>query len=611
MRKIRAIAALTAIWATTMPRTASADDTPETPAYWMDEIVVTATRTQHAIRDLSASVSVVTRQEIEASNANSCMDVLGALPGLFVQRTGAFGRADVDIRGIGERARKVMVLVDGRPVKMGIFGCTVTHSLPLSNVERIEVVRGPSSVLYGSDALGGVINIITRKLAETQEVDGTISYGTFGTVQYGVRGGMARGPVDFYVTADSRRSDGHLANSAYDGQDLTARAGYWLTQRWGLSLSSTYFEAHKQEPLRATDPDTMVSGIWEDYHRGAVDLTLTGRWNAWDTTLKVYRNFGEHEFWDGWHSTDFTNGATLNASGRLSARNELTAGLEFRQQGGEALGTFPGSWRKSEVAVFCHDEQTLAERLVLTFGARCNHDEVSGNVLCPQAGVVLHARPGTTLRATANRAFRAPQINELYVLPPANADLEPETVTSYEAGVTQQLVRGVDVDLTGYVSDGDNLIQKESLRGGGPPFRFQNTGTFRFTGLEVALRAQLAPAASARISYTYLNPGAKTQGRPGDKLDLALRGARGRLGVSLGAQYVARYFAADNSLSPIPDYFVADTKLTYRLTSGLRATLAVDNLFDNAYDVYVDLSSGAGVYSMPGRSFSGGLVLEL
>jgi iron complex outermembrane receptor protein len=124
-----------------------------TGAYSLDEIVVSATRVERAIKDLSATISVVTRQDIEASNTKSCTDVLNSLPGVFVNKTGDFGRADVDIRGLGDRGRSVMVLTDGRPVKMGLYGCTVTHTLPLDNVERIEVVRGPASVLYGSDAI--------------------------------------------------------------------------------------------------------------------------------------------------------------------------------------------------------------------------------------------------------------------------------------------------------------------------------------------------------------------------------------------------------------------------------------------------------------------------
>ncbi len=580
----------------------------ETPEYEVPEIVVTATRTEKSVKDLSATVSVITREDIEASNANSCTDILNTLPGLFVQRTGAFGRADVDIRGIGGRGRMVMVLVDGRPVKMGLFGCTVTHSLPLDNVERIEVVRGPASVLYGSDALGGVINIITRRPTKPMEMDYTLSYGTHNTYRHRLRAGGSRGSLNFYATTDKRQSNGHLPNSAYDGSDFTARVGYGIPDDLEAVLTGKYFTGHKEEPLRATDPDTPASETWNDYKRGAVDLTLMGKWEKCDGLLKVYRNFGEHEFSDGWHSKDFTNGVVLNGSGSVFAGNELTLGAEFRQQGGERVSK--GEWDKTEYAVFFHDEQILLEKLILTFGARYNHDEIAGDVLCPQVGLVVHPREGTVLRGAVNKGFRAPQINELYLFPPSNTDLKSEEVWNYEVGLVQRIIEGVSIDLVGYRMKGENLIQKENVPGF-PPFQFQNTGEFKFKGMEIGLRAQISKGLSGRIYYTYLDPGEKTTGRPGDKVDLALRYARDRLAISLSGQYVADYFAGDSRKEPISDYLVANTKLSYEVIPGLGAFLAVNNILDKGYEIYADLSGGAaGLYSMPKRTFAIGMTTK-
>ena len=613
MKKVGFVMVLVGVLMFALPQTGFVQEVEEEklPIYWMDEIVVTATRTEKAIKDLSATVSVISREEIEASHANSCMDILDTLPGLFVQRTGAFGRADVDIRGIGERGRKVMVLVDGRPVKMGLFGCTVTHSLPLNNVERIEVVRGPASVLYGSDAMGGVINIITRKLVGAQEVDYTFSYGTHDSFQHRLRAGGSRGPLSFYATADMRQSDGDVDHSSYNGRDFTAEAGYEITDRVQAILSSKYFEAQKEEPLRATDPDTLISDVWNDYERGAVDLTFTGKWARWNGSLKLYRNFGEHEFSDGWHSKDFTNGVMLNSTGRLLVGNELTVGAEFRQQGGERLSAPAGEWDKTEVAVFFHDEQILLSEWVLTFGARYNHDEFAGNVLCPQIGLVFHPREGTTLRGTVNKGFRAPQINELYLFPPSNIALESEEVWNYEVGITQRIVEGVDVDLAAYQMKGENLIQKEKHATPPPMFLFRNTGAFEFKGIEAGIRARIGDALSARLYYTYLDPGEKTKGRPGDKGDLGLRVAWKKLALSLSTQYVADYFAADDREELISNYLVADVGLSYEVIPGLRASLAVDNILNEKYEIYADLPSGAGLYAMPQRTFTAGLIFKL
>lgn len=308
------------------------------PLYYLDEIVVTATRYELALRDISATVSVVTEDDIEALNARNFADALAHVPGVYVNRTGAFGRADIDIRGIGDRGRSVMVLIDGRPVKMGLYGCTITHSLPMDNVARIEVVRGPASVLYGSDALGGVINIITKKVNEPVEGDLTVSQGSFRTGQYRLRLGGDLDRMDLYATADVRTSDGHVDNAAYDGKEFSGRIGYGIGSNVNGVLTARYFDGYKEEPLRTTDPDTAFSDVWNDYRRWAFDLTVTGKWRRDDVMIKVYRNGGEHEFSDGWHSRDHTNGFMSQWSRAFAIGNKITAGGDFRQQGGERVG---------------------------------------------------------------------------------------------------------------------------------------------------------------------------------------------------------------------------------------------------------------------------------
>ncbi len=588
---------------------AEQEDTLKT--YRMPVIVVTATRSEKAVKDLSATVSVITREEIEAANANSSTEILSRLPGLFVERTGAFGRADVDIRGIGGAGRQLMVLVDGRPVKMGLFGCTITHSLPLDNVERIEVVRGPLSVLYGSDALGGVVNIITRQVKNGFDTDFTTSYGSHHTRGYRLRQGANLGNLDYYLTIDRRQSDGFLPHSAYKGSDFTARLGYLLTGNLKAILRGKYFDGHKEEPLRATDPDTMVSQTWNDYKRGAVDLTLTGKWNKWNGQLKVYRNFGENRFSNGWHSRDFTNGAVLNGSGKVIPTNELTLGAEFREQGGERLHKlFPwekegGKFRKSEYALYLHDEQILWGKLILTSGGRINHDEISGNEFCPQVGIVFHPRRGTTIRGAVNKGFRSPQISELFLFRSSNSHLKPERVWDYELGFNQKLIKGIDFDLVGYLMRGENMIQTEMSK-------WENSGEFRFKGVETGIAGNVGKGFYGRLYYTYLDAGQKTKGRPGNKIDLTLNYRRKVWGFSLVGQYVSRYFAADSSREPIGDYLVLNTALNYRLISGLSAFFAIDNILNRGYEIYADIPGGqAGLYAMPKRSFTLGFKFNL
>ena len=576
----------------------------EKPEYTAPEIVVTATRTEKSVEDISATVSVITREDIEASNATSVMDILSTLPGLFVKKQERFGRADINIRGIGQRGRRIMVLIDGRPVKMGIFGCTVTHSLPLDNVERIEVVRGPASVLYGSDALGGVINIITKKAKKKFETDATVSYGSHKTEQALLRHGGSRGPFNYYLTADRKRSDGHRPNARYDSQDYTAKAGYTLTDKVEATILGKYFHGEKREPGPASNP---TPDAWDDYERGAVDLTLTGKWEKADGSLKIYRNFGEHKFSDGFHCRDFTLGGSLRLSTRALPNNELTAGFDLRKQGGEQLAALPfckkGEWDKTEYAPFVHNEHIFWGRLILSLGARLNRDSIYGSEFCPHAGLVYHLSEKTILRAAVNKAFRSPQINELYVFRPSHTDLEPERVWNYEVGVDQRLSRQLSADMVLYRLRGENLIEKRKNPNPPPMYKFQNSGEFEFTGAELSLTWRPGQGFSTLADYTYLDAGEKTAGRPKNKLDVTARYRWHKVSASLTGQYVAGLYAGDDHTDPLPDYFVAHAKLTYRAIANLSAFLAVDNLFDKEYQIEKD-------YPMPGRTFTVGITSE-
>jgi outer membrane cobalamin receptor len=577
------------------------------PVYYLEEMVVTANRYPRLLKDISATVSIVTESDIEKLNMRNSTDILATLPGIFVNKTGDFGRADIDIRGIGDRGRSVMVMIDGRPVKMGLYGCTVTHSLPMDNVERIEVVRGPASVLYGSDALGGVINIITKSPQHDFEGDVLASYGNFETYQYRLRAGGKMDRLQFYGTGDYRSSDGYSDNSAYEGKDITGFMGYDINEHIKLNVNVKYFIGYKEEPLRITDPDTIPSNVWNEYERGAVDLTVNSKIKTWQTMFKIYRNQGEHEFSDGWHSKDFTNGVMLQSNIALLTGNELSIGADFRQQGGERPGIDSVPWEKNEYGIFFHDEQVVFGIMILSCGARYNHDDKAGDAISPQVGCVIQPVDGTIIRGAINRGFRSPQINELFLFPSSNADLEPEIVCNYEIGLNQRIMNGLNIEATGFIMEGENIIQTVPNQTPPPLFRFENVGTFQFKGAEFGIIARYKDLMTARIYHSYLDPGEKTTGRPKNKTDIVMALDYSSLGIGLNGQYVTDYFAADSSQNPIDAYLIIDSKISYALPFGLHPYIAVDNILDQNYSTYVNLPSGsAGLYQMAGRNYTVG-----
>ncbi len=583
------------------------DDGRKEPALHPKEYVtVTAFSPAKAIKDFSASVSIVDELDLKAVSANHALNVLNGLPGIFIHRTGDFGRSDVEIRGLGQRGQRISIMVDGRPEKMGLFGCAVTHAYPLDNVDRIEVVRGPSSVLYGSDALGGVINILTHYPAGPGfETDLTTSYGAFNTQRYTFRHGAGLKKWRYYFTLDRRSSDGHLANSAYAGNSFTGKAEYDLTGHVKLGFQSKYYQGKKYEPGPQALPDLTS---WNDYERAAVDVGLQGHWDRDEFFLKIYRDFGHHQFSDGWNSRDFVDGAVLRFTTRRVPGNELSVGGEFRSYGGKSYAFPRGTWDKNESALFVQNEHVFMKRWILSAGVRANRDSLYGWHWCPQAGLVFQPRDGTFVRASLSKGFRSPQINELYMFPPSNPRLEPENVWNYEVGIEQDFGTRIRLGASLFEMKGDNLIETGRNPSPGPAFIFLNSGKFDFRGAELSLRADLARNMSARVFYTYLDPKDRTKGRPGQKIDLSLRFSTDKIFAVFSGQYVTDYYAADRSLDRIPSYLVLNSRADVRLSKVLSVFIEANNLFDADYRIYADLSgSAAGLYLMPGRNLSVGL----
>ncbi len=578
----------------------------------VDEIVVTAERVRHPVRDVAASVSVVTADDLERTTARTATAALAGLPGVFVQKTGQFGRTDIDIRGTGDRGCRVQVLVDGRPEKMPIYGCVVTHTLPLNNVERIEVVRGPLSVLYGSDAMAGVVNIVTRRAEKPLDAAARLDYGSYNTVHGTVTAGTRQDRFRVLLSLDKAMSDGHLPNSQYNGNDASLRAGYDFSSALKLDFAGKYFTGVKHEPKRSTDPDTFVATGWNHYQRGGLDLTATLGSESLGGFAKLYRTFGEHVFdpKDGWHSTDFTNGAIIHGHRRFAFDNLAQAGIEVGMLSGTWIrsDTNQPTWTRNQAAVFLQDEQTLGP-VSANAGARLSYDDIAGFAFSPKAGVVGRATSSTTLRASVNRGFRYAPLNYTSVFPPKNESLKPEVSWNYEVGLNQQIVTGVNADVAAFLLKGEDLIETAFVPGRVPPVQFQSKGSFAFKGIEAGLQMRTGPWRGS-VAYTLTDFGANTRARAGSKLNLAAGATVKGLDLDVTFQHVTRYHAADSSKSPTPAYFTLDTRVAYQLLPWLDLFASVENLLDRQYDAFADLpGTQAGLYRMPGRALTVGLNL--
>ena len=570
-----------------------------------EEIVVTATLSPKSPKDVALNVESLSRKDLERLWASNAVGALNLLPGVFVNRSGEFGRMDIDIRGLGQNGRRVAILVNGRPEKMSLFGCAVTHSFPLDNVERVEIVKGPASVLYGGEALGGVVNILTRRPTKPVETELFTSIGSFGTKMGNLKQGGKFNRWEYFLTYDYQESDGHTPSSAYKGKSATAFVEYRLGESSYLRLSGKFFTGKKEEPGPVENPSL---GFWNDYDRNSLEAEFSSGSETKGLTLKAYRNFGKSLISDGWDSKDYTNGSLLHFHLRPSERSRLTLGAEYRRFGGESFHSPRGEWTKDEQAFFFYGEYSPLSLMTLSSGGRLQRDSLYGWDFSPQLGVVFFPLKGTTLRFLVNRGFRSPQLNELYLFPSSQPDLKPERVWNYEMGLDRSFGRFLGLRMSLFRMEGRDLIETVASGKAYPRYIFRNIGCFTFQGAEASLVLTQSPLWKVRGSYGYLDTGGLTRGRPGHKVDLSLDIAPRRFTLSLQGQYLAGYYKENNSRGEIPTVFLLNGRISLPLGRNFQAVVDGKNLFNRGYALFGEFPGlSAGLYPMPRRSFALGV----
>jgi vitamin B12 transporter len=573
-------------------------DTAGAKMYMSEGIVVTANRYGEDISDISASVSVITEEDIELMNSYVAPDLLSAIPGVEVMKTGNFGRADVVIRGIGNNGRKLGFLVDGRPEKMTIYGCAVTHTFPLHNVKRIEVVKGPLSSLYGSGAMGGVVNILTRQPSGDNEINLSYDYGSFNT--HNITGSFEESfsKLDFMGTVQKSSSDGYQENSASSTDAYQGNLIYNINEDWKVENYARYVEAYKQDP--ATVGDTSIPDGYQNYERGAFDVSVLGEMGKIDFQTKVYRTYGYHQFSDGWESRDKTDG--LNSSFRIALLegNKTQTGVEFYRQYGDWISG--GEWDRRVYEGFIHAEQKTSF-VNLSGGIRYTYVKDGDGVFSYDGGIVLKYR-GTRLRGKVGKGFRLPSFNDLYLFPVSNPSLDAEELISYEIGLRQKISNVADFDIVLYGMTTDNFIRFSPASG-----QFENVDSLTEKGLETSLGIYPFDWLKFNVSHSYINRDERTQGVPGQKFSGSMTFEKGFLEGRLSGRYLTDYYAADNHEEKIPSYYVFDVHLNVKPEDFVTISLGVDNIFDEEYIRYVEVPSATGLYNMSGRAFKIGISL--
>lgn len=508
----------------------------------LDEVVVIERTAKAPVPLLPLDVKIIGQETIENSTESNLLPILeNRVPGMFVTERGLGGygvsggaAGSVSIRGVGG-GNKVLFLIDGQPQWAGVFGHSLPDTYVTNDVQRVEIVSGPSSMLYGSGAMGGSVNLITRR-ASKEGFSGSLRAmgGSYASQKYGAKASYRHGVLGAFAAASYESTDGNREGMHYWLANQFASVSYDLSGHWetGANVMLTQSKAHNPGSVERELPLDM----WTKIFRTTTAFYIKNRYDIASGGLQAYYNWGKHDVDDGldgnniprtylFHSKDYNMGLTLYQTVKPWEGNDLSAGIDFKHWGGNAWNTDKVSGEEdpivrkhvNEIAGYAMMQQALLhDMLSLNAGVRLEHSSQFGNEWVPQAGFILRPLPSARMKFSYGKGFRSPNIRELYMYPPHNPALKPERMNNYEIELRKWLLGGkINVGASLYYINGSNLIQ--TIRVDGRP-RNVNTGKFINKGFELDASYAIDTQWTVTANYAYLHTDTRIVGAPKNKL---------------------------------------------------------------------------------------------
>lgn len=602
-------------------------------SYAIDEVVVTGTRNETNVRHLSQTISVIGRPMIERSMQPSLLPVLTEqVPGLFVTERGVMGygvsggaAGGISLRGLSGGSARLMVLIDGHPQYAGIFGHPIADAYQSLLADRVEVLRGPASVLYGSNAMGGVINIVTRKMHE----DGIhtnlhAGYGSYNTLETEFTNRIRKGRFSSVVSGSYNRTDGHRADMGFEQYGGYTKLGYDLTDNWNMyaDVNVTRFNASYPGPVSAplVDGDQRIT-------RGVTSFALSNNYEKTSGTMSFFYNWGDHWINDGYtpsagetsqdgrfNSNDNMMGVSLYQSTQFFTGNRITFGFDWFRYGGKAWTDYVAGENEGtrndlvdrhedEVAGYVDFRQDIWKWLTLNAGLRIDHHSRVGTEWVPQAGLAFHLPHAIELKASATKGFRYPILREMYMFPPQNPELQPESMWNYEIALSQTLLSGrLKYGVNVFYIDGKNLIVTLPNPNGTGMLN-QNSGTIENTGVELQAAYRINSDWSVDGNYSFLHMENPVIAAPEHKLYAGANFTHGRWSVSTGLQYIAGLYTTVGDNPQQENFVLWNLRGSFRICKWLDIWARGENLLAQKYEI------NAG-YPMPRATVMGGVNLS-
>jgi outer membrane cobalamin receptor len=568
----------------------------------LSKIVVTPSRIEEAIGDSPAKVDVITSQQIQSSASQDITEVLTRLTGVNISDYGgANGTKSVRMRG--STSAQVLVMVDGRPLNSPRDGEVDLTTVSLDNIDRIEVVHGPGSSLYGSSAMGGTINILTKnppKQGQKTEVFST--FGTFRTYNEKLSHGARIGDFGYLLNTAYQYSSGHRANSEFDSRDINAKLEYNLNNENLLGFNTGAFKSKSGSPgsISAPDIDDKQKNIknfqdlnWEFKPDDSVSFSS-----------KIYANHDRLEFMENtpgpWDTANKRDAHTTESRGLDSQVNKRFTDIfqgtyGFNYVANQNNSTTSDAHKYNVRAGYMDNHLDLFDKFKLNLGGRVDDYSNFGTQTNPSFGAVYTFKEDNALRFSIARSFRAPTFNDLYWpddgMCKGNPSLKPEKGITKEVGIDTRIHKKVRTSLTYFRNDFTNLI---TWAPDGLLYIPKNVNKARMDGVELGNKVYITDTLDLDLNYSFQKAVDKYTKKdivyqPRDKVDAALRyhDING-LTCEFTGQFTGRRYKDTENAEPIKKFYVFGLNLSKKVNDNVTGYLWLKNIFNRKYEVIKD-----------------------
>ena len=613
-------------------------------------VVVTASRSARDVDTIPANVSVITSEQIANTTAQSVPDVLKHEAGIQVADWTGTGRTtSVDVRGFGETAaNNTLVLVDGRRLNSSDVNEVDWTTIPLERIERIEIVRGGGSVLYGDKAVGGIINIITKKGAEKNTLISETTVGSYHSFKQALGFAGSHGPLTYALNGSYADSKGYRDN------------GYFRNKTSGLSLgfddpqNCNWFSVDANAGVkedryglpgwRLPGKDRRGTSSPDDYaETSGFYLQATPKFKLGDDAkLELGLNHAETEYFTNWASWAMNSKYRLDESSLkpkltltkeiFGLEHEFTTGVDYTYtQRKPMVGDSRQEITKNEIGAYLNDTVALVpDQLFLDLGyrrTRVNYDYLDGagsrafDLNSYRVGLTYAYAPKSKVFVSADRSFRTMLLTgEQYFSP----ILPPQTSWQYQTGVKHFFNRYITLGVTAFEIDTtDEIFYDPNAGPWGSNINYPQT---RRRGFEFSAESDPLDTVHLFANYTWMDPRLQDGAYDGNRIPMAAtHNAQAgvtwspltQIDLDLRARWMSdRYSISDwgnvNSGWEGNRFVVVDTKLTYKPTNWLKLYVGANNIFNEEYSEYGTYSSGMGtsvLYPSPKRNFVAGMVI--